>query len=118
LFFHQKEVVEKELETSQTLLIEKLKRAIKGNDLFQDTKVNHWKVEFDIVGVKHELVDVQKQQLVVAKLLETWKGEGGHLFGQSQCYIHLSMWTLIPPLSLCSRHVGFANLGITITIFQ
>jgi hypothetical protein len=34
LFFHQKEVVEKELETSQTLLIEKLTSAIKGEDLF------------------------------------------------------------------------------------
>jgi hypothetical protein len=58
LFFHHKEVVEKEFETSQTILIEKLTRAIKGEDLFQDTKVDHWKVESNIVGVKQELVDV------------------------------------------------------------
>jgi hypothetical protein len=58
LFFHQKEVAEKEFETSQTLLIEKLTRAIEGEDLFQDTKVDHWKVESNIVGVKQELVDV------------------------------------------------------------
>jgi hypothetical protein len=58
LFFHQKEIVEKKLETSQTLLTENLTRAIKGEDLFQDTKGDHWKVEFDIARMKQELVDV------------------------------------------------------------
>ncbi len=41
LFLHQKAIIEKELGTSQTLFIDKLTRAIKGEDLFQDTEVDH-----------------------------------------------------------------------------
>jgi hypothetical protein len=63
-FFMKRELKDKELETSQTLLINKLTRAIKGEDLFQDTEVDHWKVEFDITKVKRELVDLGRQRLV------------------------------------------------------
>jgi hypothetical protein len=33
-------------------------RAINGEDLFQDVKLNHWKVEIDIVKVKRDLTNL------------------------------------------------------------
>ncbi len=54
--FIKREVKEKEFETSQTLFTDKLTREIKGEDLFQDTEVDHWKVESDIGRVKQKHV--------------------------------------------------------------
>jgi hypothetical protein len=48
----------KELETSKVFLKNKTMRAIKGEDLFQDVKLNHWKVEVDIVKVKRDLTNL------------------------------------------------------------
>jgi hypothetical protein len=76
LFFHQKEIVEKELETSETLLTENLIKAIKGEDLFQDTKGDHWKVEFDIARMKQELVDVRTTTCCGKAIRKHGKGRG------------------------------------------
>jgi hypothetical protein len=39
-----------ELETFQTLLKDKTTKTIKGEYLFQDIELDHWKVKADIVG--------------------------------------------------------------------
>jgi len=62
--FIKREVKEKKFETSQTLFTDKLTRTFKGEDLFQDTKVDHWKIESDIARVNQELVDSRRQGLV------------------------------------------------------
>jgi len=47
-----------ELETFQALLKDKTTRTIKGEDLFQDIELDHWKVKADIARVKRDLTDL------------------------------------------------------------
>jgi hypothetical protein len=53
------------LETFQALLKDKITRAIKGEDFFQDIELDHWKVEANIVGVKRDLTNLGKQRVAI-----------------------------------------------------
>jgi hypothetical protein len=45
--------------------VDKLSRAIKGEDLFQDTKLENWKIETKIVGIKKNLAYMARQQVAI-----------------------------------------------------
>jgi hypothetical protein len=44
--------------TQKTILENKVARAMKGEDTFQDAELDHWKIESNIHMVKRELIDV------------------------------------------------------------
>jgi hypothetical protein len=46
-------------------LLNKKSRAIHNEDVFQETELDHWKVEVDIARVKRDLAYLGKQRLVV-----------------------------------------------------
>jgi hypothetical protein len=49
------------VETSQTLLADKLSRAIKGGDLFIDTKLENWRIEIEMASIKKDLACMARQ---------------------------------------------------------
>jgi hypothetical protein len=79
LIFHQKEVAKQELETSQTLLIDKLTRVIERGSISR-YKVDHWEIEFDIDGVKQKIGGTGKATTCYGKVARK-HGEGrGDIF--------------------------------------
>jgi len=61
LFVHQQQITHKDFDTTKALLLDKKSRATQGEDVFQDTKLDHWEVEANITKVKKDLVDLGKQ---------------------------------------------------------
>jgi len=55
---HQQQLAERELETFQVLLKDKMTKVIKGEGLCQDIELDHWKVEATIVNVKRDLINL------------------------------------------------------------
>lgn len=50
------QTLEKKLDISCTMLEDKQQSAMQGEDAFQDTKLNIWKVDYDIVSVSKDLI--------------------------------------------------------------
>ncbi len=58
--------------------------AIKDEDLFQDTELDHWKVKADIPGVKRDLIDLGKQCVAIEQQLgNIERGGNSFTFGKS-----------------------------------
>jgi hypothetical protein len=57
-----KEQCEKRLATSKTILEDHKKRAMKGEDLFQDQELELWKVETNLNRVQLELKDLHSEK--------------------------------------------------------
>jgi hypothetical protein len=66
-FFIKKQVIERELDTFQTLLTDKVQKAIIGEELFQDVELDHYKIKFDNTRVKQELENLRKKCLAIEK---------------------------------------------------
>jgi hypothetical protein len=57
--------------------VNKLSRAIKGEDLFQDTKLENWKIETKMASIKKDLACMARQQVVIQQQLGSMeKGRG------------------------------------------
>lgn len=57
--------VERVFNTQKTILEDKVARAMKGEDTFQDAKLDHWRIESNIRTVKRELIDLGRLQDVI-----------------------------------------------------
>lgn len=60
----------KKLDISYTMLENEQQSAMQGEDAFQDTKLNIWKVDFDIVSVSKDLIDLEHEIQAIQRQLD------------------------------------------------
>jgi len=51
----------KKLDISYTMLENEQQSAMQGEDAFQDTELNIWKVDYDIVSILKDLIDLEHE---------------------------------------------------------
>jgi hypothetical protein len=64
------QTLEKKLDIFCTMLEDKQQSAMQGEDAFQDTKLNIWKVDFDIVSVSKDLIDLEHEIQAIQRQLD------------------------------------------------
>ena len=77
----EQELLERNISISQTMLEDKRKRAIQGENLFQDTEITLWEMESNLRVIKGELQAVERlKEAVQFQLQEMKRGEGVSLW--------------------------------------
>ena len=74
-------LLERNISISQTMLEDKRKRAIQGENIFQDTEIILWETESNLRAIKVEVEDVERlKEAVQFQLQEMKKGAGVSLW--------------------------------------